>query len=145
MSHMPNSPKRSRPWFRRGVVIALVLYWLTMFTATHVPQAPQPLPPAFTDKWQHYVAYAGLGFLLAAWRQSRRALTMQASLVLFAIAVLYGAFDEVTQPFFGRDAELLDWRSDIIGAASGIALCALILAAFDRAKRKTGEQEAAAR
>jgi VanZ family protein len=126
---MSNSLESRPPWFRRGVLITLVLYWLTMFTATHVPRVPQPLPPGFTDKWQHYVAYAGLGFLLAVWWRLRRPLTFRAGVGLFAVTALYGALDELTQPWFGRDAELLDWRSDIIGAATGLALGAIVFLA----------------
>jgi VanZ family protein len=142
---MSNSHESRPPWFRRGVAIVLVLYWLTMFTATHVPRAPQPLPPGFTDKWQHYVAYSGLGFLLAAWWRLRRPLTFRAGIRLFAIAALYGALDEMTQPFFGRDAELLDWRSDLIGALSGLVLGAIVLAAVYRGKRKSDTPGASAR
>jgi VanZ family protein len=126
------------------VVVALVLYWLTMFTATHVPKVPQPLPPGFSDKWQHYVAYAGLGFLLAAWWALRRPLTWRAGLGLFVVAVFYGAFDEVTQPLFHRDADLLDWRSDIIGAATGVALYAIVTTAINRRKQWPGERGASA-
>lgn len=120
-------PPRIRQWYRRSVVAALVLYWLLMFTATHVPRIPRELEPGFSDKWQHYVAYAGLGFLLAACWSLRRRLTWGAGLALLAIAAVYGAFDEITQPLFGRDAELLDWRSDVIGAATGLVLFAIVV------------------
>lgn len=113
-------------WYRRLVVTALTAYWLLMFTATHVPKIPRELEPKISDKWQHYVAYAGLGVLLAAWWSLRRRLAWGAAFGLLAVAALYGAFDEITQPLFGRDAELLDWRADVIGAATGLALYAIV-------------------
>jgi VanZ family protein len=124
-SRRSSAREADRQWYRRSAVIALAIYWMSLFTATHIPTIPKALHPGFSDKWQHYVAYAGLGLLLAAWWSLRRRLTWRSGLGLLAIVALYGAFDEVTQPLFGRDAELLDWRSDVVGAATGLALFAI--------------------
>lgn len=111
------------------VIAALVAYWLLMFVATHVPTIPKEIQPGISDKWQHYVAYAGLGLLLAASRSFHGPLSWGGGLFLWVIAVLYGAFDEITQPLFGREAEFLDWRSDAIGAATGLAVAAIVIRA----------------
>ena len=41
-------------------------------------------------------------------------------------AIIYAAFDEVTQPIVGRSMELMDWVADITGAT--IAAVALTIA-----------------
>ena len=33
-------------------------------------------------------------------------------LIVLGIVMAYGAFDELTQPIFGRDCEFLDWVAD---------------------------------
>jgi VanZ family protein len=100
----------------------LALYWLLLAVATHLPKVPQPMELEVSDKWQHYVAYCGLAFLMTFWLAARRAPSWFALLCVLAAAMAYGALDEVTQPLFGRDAELLDFRADTLGAASGIML-----------------------
>ncbi|MGQ0633671.1 MAG: VanZ family protein [Planctomycetaceae bacterium] len=110
---------------RFATTITLVVYWLTLFAATHVPKVPRVLPPQISDKWQHYVAYAVLGGLLTCWWWQRRGLTWRSALGLVLVIAAYGAFDESTQPLFGRESDLLDWRADAIGAATGVALFSL--------------------
>ena len=109
-------------WRRRVVTAGLVVYWIALFTATHLPKIPKPLELNVSDKWEHYVAYAILGLLLAAWRSVCGAIAWGSALRLWVMAIAYGAFDEVTQPIFGRNADLLDWRADIVGSATGIVL-----------------------
>ena len=41
---------------------------------------------------------------------------------------VFAAIDEVTQPWFGRSAEPLDWVYDLIGVATGIAVIAVMTA-----------------
>lgn len=124
----------SRPALRMATTIALVVYWLILFTATHIPKIPREFEPGFSDKWQHYLAYSILGVLVAVVWSFRRRLTWRAGLGLLAVISAYGAFDEITQPMFGRAAELLDWRSDVIGAATGLGIFAL--ASVIRARRR---------
>lgn len=127
---MSATPPSGSTWYRLAVTGALGLYWLTMFAATHVPKIPKAFEPSFSDKWQHYVGYAGLGFLLSACWFTRRPLSWKRAAWLSAVPAVYGAFDEVTQPLFGRDAELLDWRADIVGGVTGIALYAILSTAI---------------
>ncbi len=69
-----------------------------------------------------------LGLLAAAlvavsgrW-SARRVAVLAAGLAVFA------AIDEVTQPWFGRSAEPLDWVYDLIGLAVGITAIVAIVA-----------------
>src|SRR6187399_1040212 len=92
----PKSKIQNPPpsWYRKGLKFALVVYWLIMFTATHVPKIPKPLQPNFSDKWQHYVAYGLLGLLFSAWRSTRSPSGWRSALVAWGIIIGYGAFDE---------------------------------------------------
>ncbi len=77
-----------------------------------------------TDKWLHFGAYAGLGFLLSAVMFARRARSgdeLGGRRVFFriatvvAIGLLYGAADEWLQGFVGRDPDLWDWYAECCG------------------------------
>ncbi|HVU86117.1 MAG TPA: VanZ family protein [Pirellulales bacterium] len=110
---------------RRAATAALVLYWLTLLTATHwpykVPPAQQPM--LSSDKLLHFSAYAGLGFLLTfvAWTRNRPGKPLPI-LALLLVAVTAGFVDEITQPLTARDFEWMDWVADILGALSGVGL-----------------------
>jgi len=118
---------RLQLWWRRGTTAALALYLLLMFSGTHAPKIPRALEPRFSDKWQHGLGYLGLGVLVGLWWGARRQISWKTSLLLWGAILAYGAFDEITQPLVGRDADILDWRSDAIGSAVGLALVILAL------------------
>src|SRR3954471_4734851 len=96
---------------RRGLGSLLVAYWGFALVMTHIPHPP-PLGPQVSDKLIHFLAYgllSGLLFLtLWMWRPALRYLP----LVVLGIVMAYAAFDELTQPIFGRDCEFLDWAAD---------------------------------
>ena len=117
---------------RMGITILLAAYWLALFVATHIPRVPQELTLPGGDKWQHFVAYAGLAFLLA-FRQSFGALlTWKRAAAVVGIVALYGVVDELSQIPVGRHADLLDWLADVIGASGGTALLAGLRGAISR-------------
>jgi VanZ family protein len=97
--------------------------------ATHYPKPEQLLGTNLpSDKTLHFLAYGALGLLAAAlvavsgrW-SARRVAVLAAGLAVFA------AIDEVTQPWFGRSAEPLDWVYDLIGLAVGITAIVAIVA-----------------
>lgn len=109
--------------YRRVVTVGLVLYWLMMMTATHVPDVPKEFDTGVGDKTEHKVAYClfglGLGVVWSAWRGPLR---WPVAIGLLGIAALYGAIDENTQPFFGRDCDLYDWFADLQGGSVGVAI-----------------------
>ena len=106
---------------------ALAVYWSLAFVVTHVPpllprdddDGPEPLIGA--DKVVHLIGFAALAFLLAN-VLGRRFGRGTATLMTLAIGAIYGVFDEVTQPMFGRTADPFDWVADLIGLAIGLAL-----------------------
>lgn len=97
------------------------LGWMVLiFAASSVPGSDVPGRFGY---WAHFIEYAILGAALAF---ALRASTLKAWLAAVAIAAVYGLTDELHQVFVpGRDADPLDWLTDVAGAATG----ALVVAA----------------
>ena len=79
-----------------------------------------PHPPRVSDKHAHVGVYAALWTLLvralagAKWS----GVTTRVALAAFALATLYGVFDEVHQHFVpGREVSAADLFADSVGAA----------------------------
>lgn len=93
---------------------ALVLYWLLCVTATHVPVPHGAESLMLADKLAHCVMYCGLALLFG--------LRFNPGILAALILATYGVADELTQPYFGRSAELLDWVADLTGIITGLLL-----------------------
>jgi VanZ family protein len=129
---------------RRLVEPITLGYALILEVATHWPYDPAAYlrimlrterPPS--DKTLHFVAYAILAGLFWACARLRGMAAPRATLAVIVVVTVWAAVDEMTQPFFYRAAEPLDWVYDMVGAAIGCA----IAAALDRFS--TGEQRSA--
>jgi VanZ family protein len=124
-------PVRSQRWLwlRHAVTAALVLYWMILFTGTHLPVNLKPDVPG-NDKLQHFFGYGGLAFLLGgvivlqSGHPGKRRVLLIGALALLA---LYGPFDELTQLFVGRSCDLVDWLADIGGSAFGLAAIVMLV------------------
>ena len=84
-----------------------------------------PLPGGMSDKLAHASGYVVLGALLAraVAKGLFRPLSAVAACVSVAIAVLYGASDELHQYFVpGRSADLRDLLADAVGAVVGVGV-----------------------
>jgi VanZ family protein len=103
-------------------MLVLVVYWLTLITATHIPRVPEPLGFRPSDKVVHLLAYAVFGALAGLAWSLRWGLSWRAALGLWLLLAAHGILDEVTQPIFGRHADVLDWYADMLGAAVGLAM-----------------------
>ena len=117
------------PWIARLLAAGTAAYTAVLVFATHYPRPEELLgrnPPS--DKTLHFVAYAVLAaFSAATWLAARR--TASRSIAPLAIALAsFGAIDEITQPFFRRHADPLDWVYDCIGIAIGIAAVVSVVA-----------------
>lgn len=97
-----------------------IVMWMAAFTVTHIPMTVAGAGSGL-DKLYHFVGYLGLSALL--WRTlyaydhppGRR------RLVVGLVVPVYAALDELTQPYFGRSAELLDFVADALGMVVAVA------------------------
>jgi VanZ family protein len=115
----PLSPARTKTLGQ----IALVGYWLLIFTGTHLPPTMPLLPTEVhnIDKVYHFTAYAILAGLLATvWQLSSGVLTARHLRWTWIAVVIYGALDEITQIPVSRDCDFWDWVADAIGTACGL-------------------------
>lgn len=126
---MEQAPK-SRPRWHVSIVAVVVLYWLAILVATHVPLAESQQPGRSWDKLGHLAAFAGLSALLCLagttlWRPSWRLYVG-----VFMVVAAYGVVDELSQRFSpGRSSDFHDWIADLAGAAIGI-LCFVVVYHF---------------
>lgn len=124
--------------FRRGGLGFLaVAYAITLVLATHYPRPEQLLGRyGHADKLLHFVAYFLLAVFvaMAAWGAGRW--SWRAALAVAIALAAFGAGDEITQPLFGRTADVLDWAADCAGIAVGILLVATASWAWGRGSRR---------
>lgn len=131
MESLITSPSRSKLFGlpvalleRRVVFILTLLCFATVFTGTHIPPSePLTVSEAVGDKNLHLVAYLGIGFALTyclhcifAWS------SFPLTCLAFLLGALFGAFDELSQPYFNRCCDLNDWFADLSGLGFGISL-----------------------
>ena len=99
-------------------------YWLALFIATHVPTPEVIIGDAINfDKAIHAGAYFILATLMfITSRRTGVTTNLTVRLGLAALALTYGAFDELSQPYFGRYCSLLDWYADGVGIGLAMGL-----------------------
>lgn len=140
---MPTTERRAKeavfsPVFRRGGLAFLaVAYAVTLVLATHYPKPDQLLGRyGHADKILHFVAYFLLAMLVAAavWGAGRW--SWRAAVAVAITLAAFGAVDEITQPYFSRTADVLDWAADCAGIAVGILLVATASWAWGRGSRR---------
>jgi VanZ family protein len=103
--------------------LALAVYWAALFVATHIPIDRVPQAAQKADKFVHIFAFTGLAWLFAmTWELSAGRLNSRHLMRAWFLIVLYGAFEEATQPLVGRYASFFDLLADATGAALGLAL-----------------------
>jgi VanZ family protein len=98
----------------------LAAYWVALLVATHVPPVPPPIVLRHGDKWLHFTAFALLAALFAWTWSLRGSFGWRQALAALAILALYGAIDEITQPYFGRYGHVADWYADLLGSVTGL-------------------------
>jgi len=116
----------------------LILYWILLFVATHIPLKKGALPQG-TDVPLHFIAYAGLAFLLTWWLSLKwDRLTFGRLLLILAGVSLFGVIDELLQgiPVLRREPSVKDWVADTLGAALGILLFLLLHKPFQMFKAR---------
>ncbi len=109
------------PRFRLLLAACFFAYTCMLFISTHI-KLPKNALPGGSDKIAHFVAYAGLSFLLLIWISAKRYRHAKEIFIAFCACILFGVFDELLQIPVGRNCELLDWVADVIGASIGVSL-----------------------
>ncbi|MEM1013428.1 MAG: VanZ family protein [Planctomycetota bacterium] len=117
---------RPSVWHRRPIAL-LVGYSVLGLVVTHLPPfwRNEPLEDqGFAigfDKVVHFAGFGALALLamnvLCRWMPTTWALV--ATVVFCGVA---GVIDEVTQPPFGRTADLHDWIADMLGVITALAI-----------------------
>ena len=110
--------------------VLLAAYWAMMLVGTHTPPGPD-VAGGLNDKVLHFAGYCGLAVLLVLCGGRLGTPWWRAVL----LASLYGVADELTQPSFGREADVLDWFADVGGATFG----ALVTTLIERRARSVSE------
>ncbi|MFM1996329.1 MAG: hypothetical protein RLZZ111_716 [Planctomycetota bacterium] len=134
----------ARPaWLPTALPWVSAAYTLLLVCATHYPR-PQEIigsgPGVPSDKTMHVVAYFLLAGLAAATLAARGCWTAWRVGWLAVGLVLFAAVDELTQPFFSRFADRLDWVGDCAGIALGLGAVAVVVMAMTRRARAGGER-----
>ncbi|HEX3601509.1 MAG TPA: VanZ family protein [Lacipirellulaceae bacterium] len=107
--------------------IGLALYWLALFTATHIPPSEMVNVVEANDKVEHFSAYMLLAFGIAlTWQLAAGILNSRHLWIVWIVAIVYGALDEITQIPVHRDCDFWDWTADACGAAAGAFLFVLL-------------------
>lgn len=106
-----------------------VVFWVAIFTATHIEMPPVEAAPQNTDKFVHLVMYGGFAFLLSVWLSAQNVPHAKIQWVTIGMAALYGVLDELLQiPIESRTADVWDFVTDLCGALLGWLLFAVIRA-----------------
>ena len=134
---LPQSVQRRR----RLLVWTCVVLWLTAAVLSHIPAAR--LPPRYApDYVLHTGGFWGLAtsfwvclwaFGLPRWRRI---------VAVFFILAVYGALDELTQPYFHRVCDIRDWACDVLGVFAAIVICELAAAILFRGPRAPAAEAA---
>ncbi|WP_196784274.1 VanZ family protein [Crateriforma conspicua] len=104
----------------RLAIVLLALYWLAMFTGTHLPRVDF-VQLHVGDKVKHFVGFFGLAFLLCYVTGGRRVITRFSRVA--AIVLAYAAFDEWSQGFVpGRTPDRYDFLADAAGMLAAMAM-----------------------
>ena len=120
------SARRRRWKLIAALVLLVVLYWATMFVATHLPIRTTPVgDPYSLDKLEHLSAFAILAALLNAVAAAVGFRSWSISAAILCFITVYALVDEATQ-VSPRTPEVLDWLADVIGACLGVCLYSLI-------------------
>lgn len=105
-------------------IITLAFYWPILFVFAHIPIPQVVYQAEVSDKSLHFLAYLILVFLIwFAINPDKKVDWWKAGpwLVLLVV-VLYGAADEISQRYVGRNCDILDLVTNLIGAFAGLVL-----------------------
>jgi len=109
---------------QKTTIVVLTIHWIALVIFTHIPIPQVVYQAGVSDKWLHFLAYLNLVFLVwfsirpddkVRWRE-------KAGWLVFLAVVVYGGIDELTQPYFGRTKDLMDFLANAEGEATGLVI-----------------------
>ena len=114
----------SLPYRQKVSIVALVVYWSTIFIVTHVPIPSLVYKARVSDKWLHVVVYMLLVVLIWLAVSPYRKVNWRKTAawgVLFA-GLCYSVLDEALQGYVGRNADIEDLLANFGGVAAGVMI-----------------------
>lgn len=108
----------------KWTVVVLVIYWLALFIATHLPIHDLGYRAGMSDKTMHLLAYLGLAFFawVAVSPQGKVHWLRPKVWIILVVIVWYGVIDEFLQGFVGRSADIRDFAANMIGVLMGLGI-----------------------
>jgi len=109
-------------------ITVLVLYWPAIFILSHIPIPQLVYKARVSDKTIHFLAYFILVFLVwfaispnkkVDWRRA------PAWLILI-IVIWYGVLDEWLQAYVGRNADVMDFATNLAGVSAGLLMLSFL-------------------
>jgi VanZ family protein len=128
-------PVGRRRWMPIALLAAAIgLYWLAMFTATHLPIQTTPAgDPYSLDKLQHITAFAIFAIFLCTGGATIGIPRLPLYFGVIGVIAAYAAVDELSQRFIPqRTPDFFDWLADVAGAVMGIIAFSAIRRIHDR-------------
>ncbi len=124
---MITSQDKARGLLRYALLVAFIVAWVGAFVATHLP--PEGVPEIHaSDKVAHCIGYGVLAALLVGTLTSFGKARSTRIATVLVVLLVYGAFDEMTQPIFRRSASFLDWLADAAGVCVVVVAWEIVLA-----------------
>lgn len=123
VTEAPERPRRA--WKKTAAywLAGLACYWLALFASTHLRMPDIPGPIWDFDKVLHAGAYFVLATLcLIAARRIGSTTSWRTQVTIAMILLAYGAIDEITQQYVGRQCSVYDWLADAAGVAIALGL-----------------------
>lgn len=108
------------------VLVPLVVYWVIILVLTSLPSTEFVPVLRLGDKFEHFIAYMGLGSILFfALHFQKRFPKLKKYIFISSLSIcyLYGIFDEIHQIFIpGRSFDWFDVIANYLGSFIGIFL-----------------------
>jgi len=123
---------------KRAIWSVTIVYWLAIFTVTHLPADKLP-PIPVSDKIEHMTAYGLLSILLFAALQTTGLSRGKTVALLIAMTMFYAVVDELLQIPVGRTCDIQDIYADLGGVAIAVVMC-VVIDLFGRRKSNTSKQ-----
>jgi hypothetical protein len=113
---------------QKTTIAVLILYWITLNVLAHMTIPQVVYQAKVSDKWLHFLAYLNLVFLVwfSIYPDDKVRWRNKASWLVFLAVVIYGGIDELTQPYFGRTKDLMDFLANVKGTATGLVIFAFL-------------------